>query len=79
MSERKSTPTGPMITQRVENASTMPTQGLPMMPAVGEQKKTPQPKEQPTRAEAVRAAKARIMRRDSLRTQRYAQKGKLLP
>jgi hypothetical protein len=57
----------------------MPTQGLPMMPTVGKAAKTPQPKLQPTRAEAGRAAKARIMRRNSLRKQRDAQKGKILP
>jgi hypothetical protein len=37
--------------------------------------KTPQPKQQPTRTDAVRAAKARIMRLNSLRKQRDAQKG----
>jgi hypothetical protein len=34
----------------------MPTQGLTMMPTVGKAAKPPQPKQQPTRAEAVRAA-----------------------
>jgi glycosidase len=43
--------------QPVERGS-MPTQGLPMMPTMGKSAKTPQPKLQPTRAEAVRAAKA---------------------
>jgi hypothetical protein len=37
--------------------------------------RTPQPKRPSSRAEAVRAAKARIMRRNSLRKQRQAQKG----
>jgi hypothetical protein len=38
-----------------------------MMPTVGKAAKTPQPKLEPTRAEAVRAAKARITLRNSLR------------
>jgi hypothetical protein len=53
----------------------MPTQALPMMPMVGKPMKAPQPKKQPTRTEAVRAAKAKITRRESLRKQRDAQKG----
>jgi hypothetical protein len=53
----------------IENGATatMPTQVLPMLPTAGEQRKTPKPKKQPARAEAVRAAKARIIRRRSLR------------
>jgi hypothetical protein len=46
-----------------------------MMPATGAETKTPLPKKRPTRADAVRIAKARIMRRNSLRMQRQAQKG----
>ena len=79
MPKRKPTPTGPMRMQPIEHGSILPTQGLPMMPTAGKAAKPPQPKRQRTRAEAVRAAKARIVRRDSLRTQRQAQKGKLLP
>jgi hypothetical protein len=75
MPEIKPASTGPMRTQPVENVWTMPTQVLPMMPTVGEQKKTPQPKMKPTRKEAVRVAKARITRRKSLRMQRDAQRG----
>jgi hypothetical protein len=75
MSKSKPTPTGPMRTQPIQNGSTMPTQVLPMMPTVGEQRKTPQPKKEPTRMEAIRAAKARITRRSSLQKQREALKG----
>jgi hypothetical protein len=50
-----------------------------MMPTAGKAAKTPHPKQQPTRMEAVRAAEARIMRRNSLRKQRDAQKGNILP
>ena len=49
---------------------------VPTMPTVGEETKSPAPKKkQPTRTEAVRAAKATIPRRNSLRKQRKAQKG----
>jgi hypothetical protein len=64
--------TGPMRTQPIENGSTMPTQ---VMPTVGEQRKTPQPKKEPTRMEAIRSAKARMTRRSSLQKQREALKG----
>jgi hypothetical protein len=57
----------------------VPTQGLSIMPTDGKAVKTPQPKQQPTRAEAIRAAKAGITRRNSLRKQRDAQKSKMLP
>jgi hypothetical protein len=63
-----------MRTQPVERGSIMPTQVLPLMPVVGEQKKTPQPKKPPTRVEALRAAKARITRLSSLQKQREALK-----
>jgi len=63
---------GPMRTQPVERVSTMPTPVLPMMPTAG---KTPQPKRTPTRIEAIRAAEAKITRRNSLRKQRDALKG----
>jgi hypothetical protein len=65
---------GPMRTQPLERASIMPSQVLPT-PTVGRVKKTAQPKQKPTRTEAVRAAKARITRRGSLRKQREALKG----
>jgi hypothetical protein len=79
MPKSKPPPTGPMSMQPLDRGSVMPTQGLPMMPSAGKAAKPPQPKQQPTRAEAVRAAKARITRRNSLRKQRDAQKGKMLP
>jgi hypothetical protein len=79
MHKGKPTPTGPMRMQSLERGSTMPTQGLPMMPIAGKSAQTPQPKLLPTRAEAVRAAKATITRQSSLRKQRDAQEGKTLP
>jgi hypothetical protein len=66
---------GPMRTQPLERASITPSQMLPMMPTVGTAKKASQTKQKPTRTEAVRAAKARITRRGSLRKQREALKG----
>jgi hypothetical protein len=79
MPKRNPTSTGPMTMQPLERGSIMPTQGLPIMPTVGKAAKTQQPKQPPTRTEAVRAAKARITRRNSLRKQQDAQKGNILP
>jgi hypothetical protein len=79
MQKSKPTSTVPMKMQPLERGSIMPTQGLPMMPTAGKATKPPQPKQKLARAEAVRAAKARIMRRNSLQKQRDAQKGKILP
>jgi hypothetical protein len=76
---KKPVPTGPMRMQPLDRGSGMPTQGLPMMPSAGKAAVPPQEKQQPSRAEAVRAAKARITRRNSLRKQRDVQKGKMLP
>ena len=71
----KSKPTiGPMRTQPGERTSIMPTQVLPAMPAAGRKAVAAQPKQEPTRGEAVRVAKARITRRNSLRKQREALK-----
>jgi hypothetical protein len=67
--------TGPMRNQPRGRTSILPIQTLPMMPTVGNVTNTPQPKQQPTRTEAVRAAKASITRRNSLRKQREALKG----
>jgi len=64
-----------MSTQPAGRSSIMPIQALPMMPTAGKATKIPLPKKQPTRTEAVRAAKAKITRRESLRKQRDAQKG----
>lgn len=73
--------TGPMGTQPVDHGLRAPTQMLPTMPGAGENKeadtKVPAPQEKRTRAQAVRAALARITRRNSLRKQRHAQKGEL--
>ena len=67
--------TGPMRTQPIERASVMQTPVLPMMPAAGQVKKAIQPKQEPTRADGVRIAKAKITRRDSLLKQRDALRG----
>ena len=77
--------TGPMGMQPQAHRPTAATEMLPTMPRAGEDnqeiKGETQParasaanKKPPTRAEAVRAARARITRRKSLRTQRDAQK-----
>jgi hypothetical protein len=73
MPDSKPTSTGPMSVQPVGHGSIAATQST-MMPTAGEAK-TPLPKKPSSRAEAVRVAKARIMRRNSLRKQRQAQKG----
>ncbi len=75
--------TGPMGMQPPAHSPTAATQMLPLMPGIkgkekdlkGETQQPPKQKEPPTRAEAVRAAWARITRRKSLRKQRDAQKG----
>jgi hypothetical protein len=66
--------TGPMIMQP-EHISNVPTQVLPMRPTDGKLKRAPQTQQLPTRADGVRAAKAKITRRNSLRKQREALKG----
>jgi hypothetical protein len=71
----KSSPDKPMVMQPVTHDVTAPTQMLPIMPTAGSETKVSVPKQkQRTRTEAVRAAKAKIMRRNSLRKQRDAQK-----
>jgi hypothetical protein len=81
--KRTSDSTGPMGMQPVEGGPMAPTQMRPTMPVVrgkrtGDVKgetKTPAPeKKQRTRTEAVRAALARITRRNSLQKQRDAKK-----
>jgi hypothetical protein len=64
---------GPMITQPIERPSILSTQVRPTLPYVGVNR-TPLQKQKPTMAEAVRAAKAEITRRESLRKQRQALK-----
>jgi hypothetical protein len=66
-----------MRMQPAEHTPTASTQMLPTMPAARTETKeikSPAPKKKQTRAEAVRAARARITRRNSLRKQRDAQK-----
>jgi hypothetical protein len=75
MAKSKSPLIGPMNMQPVEHSSTARNQLPTMMSTLREDKRTPLPKNQQARMEAVRAAKARIMRRNSLRKQRQAQKG----
>jgi hypothetical protein len=67
---------GPMNMQPVDHSSTRPAPLLPAMPGSDEADhlRASVPKTKPTRADAVRAAKAKIMRRNSLRKQRLAQK-----
>jgi hypothetical protein len=65
---------GPMNTQPPQNVSTMATPAQPMMPAIGILTEGSSPKRKPTRIETLRAAKAKITRRNSLRKQRRAQR-----
>jgi hypothetical protein len=65
---------GPMNTQPPQNVSTMATPAQPMMPAIGTLNEGFSPKRKPTRIETLRAAKAKITRRNSLRKQRRAQR-----
>jgi hypothetical protein len=74
MAKRKPASTGPMSVQPVAHGSTAATQLL-MMPTVETETKPSPAQKQSSRTEAVRVAKARIMRRNSLRKQREAQKG----
>jgi hypothetical protein len=62
-----------MNVQPFQHSSIAPAQ-LSMMPTAGTETKPPPSKKQTPRTEAVRIAKARIMRRASLRKQRQAQK-----
>ena len=74
MPKRKSPSTGPMSVQPIEHSSVAATKLLATVPTVGGQRRLPLPKAQQARADAVRTANARIMRRNSLRKQRQAQK-----
>jgi hypothetical protein len=75
--------TGPMGIQPADHGPTAPTQMLPIMPGAkggmeGEPKDETETaaaeKKQRTRTDAIRAALAKITRRNSLRKQRAAQK-----
>jgi hypothetical protein len=59
--------------QPVEHSSIALNQRPPVVSMTSEHKKKPLPKKQQARMEAVRVAKARITRRNSLRKQRQAQ------
>jgi hypothetical protein len=74
MAKSKSPSIGPMSVQPVEHSSTARNQLPTIVSTIGEDRKTPLPKSQQARMDAVRVAKARIMRRNSLRKQRQAQK-----
>jgi len=63
-----------MSVQRIEHGSTAFSQRSNIVSTLGKGKKTPLSRDQQTRMDAVRAAKARITRRNSLRKQREAQK-----
>jgi hypothetical protein len=66
-----------MSMQPVDRSATMPAPLLPPLPGSNDAEGpgAAPPKAKSTRANAVRAAKARITRRNSLRKQRQAQKG----
>jgi hypothetical protein len=74
MAKSKSPSIGPMSVQPIEHSLTARNQLPTMMSTRGEDKRTPLPKNQQARMDAIRVAKARIMRRNSLRKQRQAQK-----
>jgi hypothetical protein len=77
MAKQKLQSTGPMGMQPSHHGSTLPFSSQPVAPALvgADAPVTPPAKTRPTRIDAVRIAKARIMRRNSLRKQRQAQKG----
>jgi len=72
MVKSKSPSIGPMSVQPVEHASTARNYLPTIVSTIGDDKKTPLPKIQQARIEAVRATKARITRRNSLQKQRQA-------
>ena len=74
MAKSKSPSIGPMSMQPVEHSPTARNRLPTMMSTRGEDEKTPLPEIQQARMDAVRAAKARIMRRNSLSKQRQVQK-----
>jgi hypothetical protein len=81
MSKRKPL-CGPMTTQPIENRETIPTQTQPMMPAAGRlpaaAPKTPVGKGQPRNYQPLSTERAQILRKNSLRKQRKAQKANVL-
>jgi hypothetical protein len=74
MAKSGSSSAGPMRTQPVQLGTMQPS--LPLMPSASPEMKAQKriPKKRSTRAEQIGAAKAKISRRNSLRTQRAAMK-----
>jgi hypothetical protein len=77
MAKQKLQSAGPMGMQPSHHGSTMPVLSQPGISTLvgADAPVTLPPKAKLTRTDAVRIAKARIMRRNSLRKQRQAQKG----
>lgn len=69
-------PAGPMKMQPIDRSATMPVPLLPLSPSSSDSEvaQAPRAKVRPTRTDEVRAAKARITRRNSLLKQRQAQR-----
>lgn len=67
--------TGPIKTQPVGCVLIFATPSFPTTSTVGKVNKSLRPTQNPTRVDAVRVAKAKITRRNSLRKQREALKG----
>ena len=72
IAKSKPSSVGPMSVQPNDRTGTAQNQRT--MPTVSDDNKTPLPKDQQIRMAVVRASKARITRRNSLRKQREAQK-----
>jgi hypothetical protein len=66
-----------MTTQPLENRETLPTQTQPMMPTVGGRQSTA-PRKQTIKNQPMHAESAQILRQNSLRKQRKAQKANAL-
>lgn len=76
MRHREQQSIGPMSTQRAHGFAICPA--LPLMPTTAAgPSEVPTSRKRPTREDAVRIAKAKISRRQSLRMQREAQKARM--
>jgi hypothetical protein len=75
--QNKSRYVGPMSMQPIDRSATMPVPLLPLVRGANDADgpRASLPKTKSSRTDAVRAAKARITRRNSLNKQRQAQKG----
>jgi hypothetical protein len=73
MTRREPNLTGPMSVQPTEHRSIKPAQSPPIVRTNNEGTSEATPKKPSAKAEAQRAAKAEISRRNSLRRQRQAQ------